>query len=370
MGRKSTKMVLAVVCPQMGYPTETFVTKHINRIAPGRTVVLTGKVYAKGWFSGPVKTIPIVKGRYFFSEELDGEILRFLKANSVTHILCEFGCIGGAVIELNSRTLHLPVFVHFHGEDASHFLRYEEFVSYYKWMGKQARGVIAVSEPMAERLIKIGIPSKKIKVVHSGVDVNEVIHSTPEKSPCRFILISRFVPKKGILYALKAFKKAWAALPGIKMDVIGDGPLRREIEGYISEHDLKGPVTLHGWRSHRFVLRMLDKCSVLVQHSMTDPKTGNREGLPVSILEAAAHGLPVISTFHEGIPEAVEHGKTGFLVNERDVKKMAEYMVELGENGDLRKAMGIAGHDKMLRDGFSTQDSIGSLRRFIHRSGR
>ena len=76
---------------------------------------------------------------------------------------------------------------------------------------------------------------------------------------------------------------------------------------------------------------------------MIDPETGNAEGLPLSILEASAHGLPVISTFHEGIPEAIDHESTGFLVEERNFELMSEYMIKLAKNGILRKKMGIAG---------------------------
>ncbi len=79
-------------------------------------------------------------------------------------------------------------------------------------------------------------------------------------------------------------------------------------------------------------------------HSVT-PETGEKEGTPLSILEAGAAGLPVVSTFHAGIPEAVIHNQTGFLTEEYDIAKMAEYMIELAKKPDLAQQMGEVGRD-------------------------
>jgi len=356
--------VLAIVCPQIGAISETFIRKHIEYISPGKTVVLTGDIIDNTWFNGPVKIMPIKIGDYKFDPELEKEVLQFLKTNKVTHILCEFGCIGGAVIDLNQRLLHLPVYVHFHGQDASEFLRRPDIVSYYRWMGSVVDGVIAVSNPMKKRLIDIGIPSEKISVIHYGVNVSDDIASA-EKDPCRFIAVTRLVAKKGIMYLLKAFLKAHIKNPSITLEIIGDGPMRNEVEDFIKENNLIGAVTLYGSKPNEFVLERLKKSSVYVQHSITDPATGNAEGLPNSILEASACGLPVIATNHEGIPEAVEHGITGFLVDEGDAAKMAEYMLKLSLDGNLRKSMGLSARKKMINEGFTTEEMIKKLRNFM-----
>jgi len=357
--------VLAIVCPQVGAPSETFIRKHINLISPGKTVVLTGSILDHEWFDGPIKIIPTQIGEYTFDKKIEEDVLQFLKENAVTHILFEFGCIGGAVLELNHRTLKLPAYVHFHGQDSSEFLRNPEIVKYYQWMANVVKGVIAVSKPMMERLANIGIPKNKICLIHSGVDINQNIFSHPEKEPCRLISVSRLVPKKGIIYVLKAIEFANKSVSNITLDIVGDGPLKSEIDKFIKEHNLTGIVRLHGQQRHQDVLRMIDNSTIFIQHSITDPDTGNKEGLPVTIIEAAAHGLPVISTFHEGIPEAVEHDKTGFLVKEGDWKLMAEYIIKLAEDGTLRKNMGIAGRNKIINDGFTVDVMIDKLIEFI-----
>jgi glycosyltransferase involved in cell wall biosynthesis len=91
------------------------------------------------------------------------------------------------------------------------------------------------------------------------------------------------------------------------------------------------------------VQRLLSEADIFLQHSMTDPQTGDEEGLPVAILEAMAHGLPVVSTRHAGIPEAILDGVTGYLVNEGESALMAECLVTLARDVDLRQRMGEQG---------------------------
>jgi len=87
----------------------------------------------------------------------------------------------------------------------------------------------------------------------------------------------------------------------------------------------------------------MDEADIFVQHSMTDPETGDEEGLPVAILEAMSAALPVVSTRHAGIPEAVVDGSTGYLVNEGESAAMAERLIILARNHDLREPLGAAG---------------------------
>ena len=363
--KRSERNILALVCPQIGAASETFIRSHIQHIAPESTVVLTGAVLDKTWFSGPVKIVPHSYGWSRYSPEVETEVIEFLKQHHATLILCEFGSVGTAIVELNQRVLHLPIFVHFYGQDASEELRKPEMVSYYQWMGKHVSGIIAVSKPMAERLIAIGIPETKVNVIHYGVDVPDKIRANHGISPCRFVSVSRLVPKKGVLNLLRAFESARQVVPEITLDIIGEGPLREELETFISAHNLKDSILLHGQKPHSFVLKMLSKTSAYAQHSITDPLTGNAEGLPAVILEASAHELPVVSTFHEGIPEAIENGVTGFLVNEGDTEKMAEYMVKLAQDGELRKRIGLAGKNKIIKEGFTTEAMIDSIRNTI-----
>lgn len=358
---ETAKAVLAIVCPQVGAASETFIRKHLELLMPGQTVVVTGGVVDRSWLNAPILTVPQTRGRTQYPPPVETSIVQFFQEHGVTHVLCEFGSVGSGMVELNDRRLHLPLYVHFHGQDASEELRKPDMVSYYQWMGARATAVIAVSRPMAERLKGIGIPAEKVHIVHYGVFVPAAEYASPEQLPCRVIAVSRLVAKKGILHLLNAFAKAKQAVPEMTLDIVGEGPLRAEIENFVQENHLGNAVCLHGQKPNDFVLSMLDRSSIYAQHSMTDPATGNAEGLPVGILEAAAHGLPVISTFHEGIPEEVEHGVSGLLVKEGDADTMAEYLVRLARDGGLRKEMGMAGRKK-IASGFTVDQSLGKLR--------
>jgi glycosyltransferase involved in cell wall biosynthesis len=91
------------------------------------------------------------------------------------------------------------------------------------------------------------------------------------------------------------------------------------------------------------VQTFLKDADIFIQHSLTDPETGDEEGLPVAVLEAMANALPVVSTFHAGIPDAVENGITGYLGAEGDSEAMGGYLAELIRNTELRGNMGEAG---------------------------
>jgi glycosyltransferase involved in cell wall biosynthesis len=87
-------------------------------------------------------------------------------------------------------------------------------------------------------------------------------------------------------------------------------------------------VTLHGAAPEETNLALFQSCGVFVQHSITDPETGDEVGLPAAIQEAKAHGMAVVSTRHSGIAEAVDEGVTGFLASECDLQAMARAMLD------------------------------------------
>ncbi|MDD2542614.1 MAG: glycosyltransferase, partial [Desulfuromonadaceae bacterium] len=354
--------ILAIVCPQIGAPSETFIRNHIELLLPGHTVVITSGVVDDSWVKCPYIIVPKTYGGASYHPDMESQIIEFISKHGVTHILCEFGSVGTGIVKLNQRLLHLPLFVHFFGQDSSEELRKQGMLSYYAWMGSQVPGVITVAKSMTARLQSIGVPSEKLHTNSCGVAIPGSFNNGVAGQPCRFLSVTRLVAKKGVFYLIKAFAKARRKVGGITLDIIGDGPLRPEIEKFIVENNLANLVFLHGTKPHAFVEEQLNHFSAYAQHSMTDPDTGNVEGLPVIILEAAAHGLPVISTFHEGIPEAVEHGITGLLANEGDVDAMAGHMVQLACNPQLRQEMGHRGRDKIAAE-FAMDISLSNLRK-------
>jgi len=147
------------------------------------------------------------------------------------------------------------------------------------------------------------------------------------------------------------------------MEFIGAGPALADCRRYSHEHGLSDVVIFHGSQTHDFVKQRLAQADIFLLHSMT-ASNGDEEGLPVAVLEGMAYGLPVISTHHGGIPEAVLDGSSGFLVVEQDESAMARRITDLAESAALRREMGMVGR-KRVSEVFSAEREVRELRRIL-----
>lgn len=228
----------------------------------------------------------------------------------------------------------------------------------------EADGVIVVSRQARERLIDIGIRPEIIHVIPCGTDIPTDAPPRPRNNAVRCIAIGRMVPKKAPIILLDAFRRALLRQPNIHLDYIGDGMLFDAARQYVAVHQMSGNVTLHRSQDHQIVQQMLRNADIFLQHSRVDPDSGDEEGLPVALLEAMANALPVVSTRHAGIIEAVEEGIEGFLVEEGDSETMACRIVELAENEELRQRFGLSGWQK-CREQFSWENERRELQRLM-----
>jgi colanic acid/amylovoran biosynthesis glycosyltransferase len=149
---------------------------------------------------------------------------------------------------------------------------------------------------------------------------------------------------KGIEYAIRAFALVHQKHPSTRFTVIGDGPLKEHLQNVINQLSLTESVKLVGWKSHDSIPQLLHSAHIFVLPSVTD-KNGTQEGIPNAIMEAMATGMPVVSTYHAGIPEVVQDGVSGFLVPERDVQALANKLELLVSRPDIWQRMGKAGRD-------------------------
>jgi colanic acid/amylovoran biosynthesis glycosyltransferase len=184
-----------------------------------------------------------------------------------------------------------------------------------------------------------------IEVIRYGIDISRfsAIERKPD-SVVKILFIGRLVEKKGPSYAIESFRRVMGEIPDIELRMIGDGPLKDEIIDLINKSSLDGKVILLGAQPQSVVLKEMSEADIFFLPSMT-AENGDREGSPVSILEAEATGLPIVSTVHTGIPEIVIDGKTGFLSPEKDTVAMTERLKELILDPELRIRMGKAGRD-------------------------
>ncbi|HEY9748345.1 MAG TPA: glycosyltransferase, partial [Allocoleopsis sp.] len=204
---------------------------------------------------------------------------------------------------------------------------------------------LPISQRWQQRLIELGCDPQKIMVHRMGIDCQKFTFTPrqPDADGCiRLVTIARLVEKKGIEYGIRAVAQLAETYPNLEYHVVGDGPLRDTLSDLIQNLGVQNRVKLLGWKQDQEVLEILNQAHILLAPSVTS-QDGDQEGIPVALMEAMAMGLPVISTFHSGIPELIEHGSSGFLVPERDADTLASKLSYLMEHPELWPQMGHAG---------------------------
>lgn len=351
---------LAIFTSQLGAVSETFVRRHVEDLLPGRTLVVarnSGSAFGDFWqVPCPVLyldrwalKLPVRLARRMGMVEArlrDMAVTKFLRMHSTTVVLGEYLDQFVDFVPLLDR-MGLPYVVQGHGIDGSASLRTPGMAKRYLTYAS-ARAVLTRCEAHRQRLIGLGLAAEKVFVNPGGVDVPETVPARGPEAAKRFLAVGRMVPKKGPIYLLEAFRLAAAKDLNITLDYIGDGLLFPAACQFVDACGLGSRVRLHGAAPEETKHRLFYECGVFVQHSIADPNTGDEEGLPAAIQEAMAHGMAAISTRHAGIPEAVEHSLTGWLVEEGDAVGMADEMLFAASNAQRTNAAGRAGHARAL----------------------
>jgi glycosyltransferase involved in cell wall biosynthesis len=256
-------------------------------------------------------------------------------------VLCEYLDYGLKWVDA-ARSCGLSFFVHAHGYDVSLKLKEAGMAERYRLAYSDVSGVIVVSRAQRECLVELGIPRERIALIPCGADplLEQPVRS--DHRPVRCMAVGRMVGKKAPILLLDAFRRAFEKGSNITLDYYGGGALLPAAEQYIHAFKLEHVVKLHGVKPHNEICEAMKTADIFLQHSWTDPGTGDQEGMPVAILEAMAHGLPVIATRHAGIPDAVVNGETGYIVEEGAVEEMADCLYDVACDYACRDRFGKA----------------------------
>ncbi|MCS6933894.1 MAG: glycosyltransferase family 4 protein [Chitinophagales bacterium] len=360
---KKTVLPLAVFCPGLGHRSETFIHKHVNELYPGKTLAVSCLNFTGDWSTTQPthnlcpprrqNLLQAFKSRVYhyigYSPDLNA-LKRSLKKYGVQVIMSEFLDWSVQWIDV-ANELGIRFFAHAHGTDINVRLREEQWRrEYLKY--NQTNGIITISEFSKRQLIAAGIREEIIRVVPCGTEPLE--HFTPrelrDKITC--ISVGRMIPCKSPVYTIDAFRRAAEKDSRLDFTYIGAGPYLQAAQQLVHAFQMHDKIHVTGGLPHQQVLELLQQADIYIQHSVEDTENGMAEGLPVSILEAMGHGLPVVATRLTGIPEAVEDGVTGFLVEPGDSAAMAECILRLASDSALRHRMGRAGWER-VRDLFS-----------------
>jgi glycosyltransferase involved in cell wall biosynthesis len=235
-----------------------------------------------------------------------------------------------------------------------------------KTLGWTTDGIITVSESNKVRLVAEGIRDSKIRVVHNGVDLS-AFRKAPKRrgpGPLRLGIVARLIERKRHANLLRAIARLVSERgPGAAtLDVIGDGPEEGRLKALSGELGIADEVRFLGDRGD--VPDLLRELDAFVLPS-------SYEGFPISIIEAMASGLPVVATAVDGVPEVVEHERTGLLVRTGDVQGLAGALARLADDSQLRQRLGEQAYTT-VRERFSlaamTDGTEGLFQELVPRS--
>jgi len=227
-----------------------------------------------------------------------------------------------------------PSVVSFHGADVMVDLDKPAYRAATQEMLEAVRLVLVRSESLGRALINIGCPAGKIRLQHTGIPVDDIPFQErdwPDRGAWKFVQACRLIEKKGLRVSLRAFAKFAARHPAATFTIAGEGPLRNELGRLAAELGVADSVFFPGFISQN-QLRELFYQSHIFLHPSEVGGDGNQEGVPNSMLEAMVSGLPVFATEHGGIPEAIENGRSGILVPERDDAALVLALLERTAN--------------------------------------
>ncbi len=244
-----------------------------------------------------------------------------------------------------------PVVVSFHGADAGLDLQKPRYRAAMAAVFELAAKVQVRSEALGGDLVRLGCPPDKVVLQRTGVPMEDWPcreREAPADGAWRLLQSCRFIDKKGLDTTIKAFALVAEQHPQARLVLVGDGPERENLVQLVAELGLTGRVEFPGFLLNREVAKIIYTAHLYLHPSRTSAD-GNREGVPNAMLEAMATGVPVLATRHGGIPEAVEDGVSGLLVAENDAAALGAAALRVIADPDLRRGLGLAGHEAVKR---------------------
>ena len=270
------------------------------------------------------------KRRVFLQTGRTRYFVRAIAAQSPQFIHAHFAIDACAVLPI-AKKLRIPLVVTLHGYDVScseetlrlwpttraYLQRREELWEY-------ADAFFCVSESVRRRALALGFPDNRLWVHRIGIKLNESnTHEQPGDEKV-VLFVGRLVEKKGCIHLIHAMSRVVKAIPGVRLVIVGDGPLRRMLENEATS--CCSNAVFVGYRSLADVRKWMRRARILVAPSI-QASNGDSEGLPTVLCEAQAEGLPVIAFATEGVAEAFPVDKRASLPKEGDVAALADEII-------------------------------------------
>jgi colanic acid/amylovoran biosynthesis glycosyltransferase len=261
---------------------------------------------------------------------------RILRQTEARLLHIYFGHIAVHLLPL-IREWPKPTIVSFHGADVLVDMQKPAYREATRQMLGAVTLVLVRSESLRRAIVNLGCDERKIAIQRTGIPLDEFPfreRTFPENGEWRFMQAGRLIEKKGLPVTLRAFANFQKQHPDAKLTIAGGGPLLSDLKKLARELKIDPCVSFVGFVSQE-QLRALYYRSHIFLHPSETGRDGNQEGVPNSMLEAMASGLPVFATRHGGIPEAIESGVSGTLVPEHDVNALSAALLQSAQDRQL-----------------------------------
>lgn len=245
-----------------------------------------------------------------------------------------------------------PCVVSFHGADVRLRDNDKEYHDRMKALFRASSLVLARSSSLAERLKEMGCPAEKIRLNRTGIPLDEFPFAhrmMPTDGEWHLVQACRLIAKKGLGSSLQAFKKFRQKYPKARFTIAGSGEMQEELVRLTHELGVADAVEFVGFLNAA-QLNALYATAHIFLHPSEMTSDSNQEGIPNSMLEAMATGLPVVATMHGGIPEAVSHERSGLLVPEHDPDALCAALEQVTESSEYLQVMGRQASESVIAE--------------------
>ena len=262
-----------------------------------------------------------------------------------------FGQIAVHLLPL-IRAWEKPSIVSFHGADVIVDMNKPAYREATRQMLAAVKFVLVRSESLRRAVVDLGCDARKIEVQHTGIPLDEFPfreRNIPPNGEWRFVQAGRLIEKKGLPVTLRAFASFLKRYPNATLTIAGEGPLLGQLQDSARELKIDNRVSFAGFVSQEQLRELYYASHIFLHPSETGPD-GNQEGIPNSMLEAMASGLPVFATQHGGIPEAIENGLSGLLVPEHNHDELGRALLDAVQDPGFLSRIARAGADVVRKN--------------------
>lgn len=323
------------------------------RRLPGR--IRTVITILRGLRRAPRATIDVLRRRRLplHRRRASIEMLLALHAAGDADIFhCHFGTLGPDVAAARDHLGYAGrVVVAFHGSDISSHVA-TNGPGAFDELFRSGALLLPISDHWRTRLLELGASPEQVVIHRMGVHVSrfdfEPRVSDPQRA-LRVLSVGRMVEKKGFVHGLAAVAQVHRSGRAIEYTIVGDGPLRESLHAEADRLGVRDRVRFAGPQPRERVYELMQDNDVFLCPSVT-AGNGDKEGIPMVLMEAMASGIPVVSSFHSGIPELVEDGVSGLLATEGDHAALAESVLRIAEDPALARGIATNGRRRVERE--------------------